>query len=243
MWVWKPNFQRFCCAASQIYAKLPAIIFHFWLLCMIVKFRLIVGMHKAQELNWLTLGARGFLREEPRSSKKKKKRERYIFHRFELPPMHIFESYVSPEIWQFYQFVPALSTIMHSIAKSVVFNMWENLWLPGTVDWSYHANRFELGSRSDPASWLVWRNLIAYSDWLSLTDKCVVIGCLLINLIMLLDTYRSMIVRFASPATRGLLLPLLSLSCLFTSKENLWGQGTHNSLLQKACLRIDNWRT
>ena len=31
---------------------------------------------------------------------------------------------------------------------------WENLWWPATVDWSYHANRFELGSRSDPASWL-----------------------------------------------------------------------------------------
>ena len=46
-----------------------------------------------------------------------------------------------------------------------------------------------------------WRNLIAYSDWLSLTDRCVVIGCLLINLIMLIDTNRSMIARFASPAT------------------------------------------
>ena len=31
---------------------------------------------------------------------------------------------------------------------------WENLWLPTTVDWSYRANRFELGSKSDPASWL-----------------------------------------------------------------------------------------
>ena len=31
---------------------------------------------------------------------------------------------------------------------------WENLWLPVTVDWSYHGNRFELGSRSDTASWL-----------------------------------------------------------------------------------------
>ena len=31
---------------------------------------------------------------------------------------------------------------------------WENLWVPATVDWSYRANRFELGSRSDPASWL-----------------------------------------------------------------------------------------
>ena len=31
---------------------------------------------------------------------------------------------------------------------------WENLWLPTTVDWSYDTNRFELGSKSDPASWL-----------------------------------------------------------------------------------------
>ena len=68
-----------------------------------------------------------------------------------------------------------------------------------------------------------WRNLIAYSDWLLLTDRCVVIGCLLIDLIMLIGTYRSMIVRFALPATRGFLSPLLCLwSCLFAGKENLW---------------------
>ena len=57
-----------------------------------------------------------------------------------------------------------------------------------------------------------WKNLIAYSDWLSLTDRRVVIGCLLIDLVMLIDTYRTMIVRFAVRATRGFLLPLLSLS-------------------------------
>ena len=51
---------------------------------------------------------------------------------------------------------------------------------------------------------------------------CVVIGCLLINS---RDTYRSMIVRFTSPATRGFLLPLLFLSRLFAAKENLWDQG------------------
>ena len=33
---------------------------------------------------------------------------------------------------------------------------------------------------------------------------CAVIGCLLINLVMLIDCYRSMIERFASPATKGL---------------------------------------
>ena len=65
-----------------------------------------------------------------------------------------------------------------------------------------------------------------YSDWLMLTDRCVVIGCLLI---VSRDTYRSMIVRFASPATRGFLSLLfsLSLSQLFAAKENLWDQGTN----------------
>ena len=53
-----------------------------------------------------TLGARGFLREEPWRGEKRRERR------------------------------------------------WENLWLPATVDWSYRTNRFELGSRSDPASWL-----------------------------------------------------------------------------------------
>ena len=52
---------------------------------------------------------------------------------------------------------------------------WEDLWFPTTVTWSYCANRFELGSRSDPASSPDWRNLTAYSEWLLLTDRCVVI--------------------------------------------------------------------
>ena len=51
------------------------------------------------------------------------------------------------------------------------------------------------------------------------TDRCVVIGCLLIDLMMLIDNYRSMIVRFASPATRGFLSPLLSLSHLISSRR------------------------
>ena len=57
--------------------------------------------------------------------------------------------------------------------------------------------------------------------------RCVVIGCLLINLVMLIDSYHSMIVRFAPPATRGFfsLLLSLSLSGLFAVKENLWDQG------------------
>ena len=44
---------------------------------------------------------------------------------------------------------------------------------------------------------------------------------------MLIDSYRSMIVRFVSQVTRGFLLPLLclSLDILFEAKENLWDQG------------------
>ena len=44
---------------------------------------------------------------------------------------------------------------------------------------------------TDATSWtnFIPRNLIAYSDWLLLTDRCVVIGCLLINSH---DTFRSM---------------------------------------------------
>ena len=75
-----------------------------------------------------------------------------------------------------------------------------------------------------------WRNLIeVYSDWLSLTHRCVVIG---VNQSCdLIDTYRSMIMRFTSPATRGFLSPLLPLSCLFATKENLWDlASTHPSI-------------
>ena len=61
-----------------------------------------------------------------------------------------------------------------------------------------------------------WRNLIAYSDWLLLIDRCVVIGCLSIDS---RDTYRSMIVRFASPATRGYLSSFLSLSHLISLRQ------------------------
>ena len=63
-----------------------------------------------------------------------------------------------------------------------------------------------------------WRNLIMYSDWLMLTDRCVVIGCLLI---VSRDTYRSMIVRFASPATRGFLSLLLFLTSLCGKRKPL----------------------
>ena len=67
------------------------------------------------------------------------------------------------------------------------------------------------------------------SDWLMLTDRCVVIGCLLIDSC---DTYHSMVVRFASPATRGFLSPLLSFS-LFSSprgKRKPLGPGQGKSI-------------
>ena len=51
---------------------------------------------------------------------------------------------------------------------------------------------------------------------------------------MLIDSYCSMIVRFASRVTRGFLSPLLclSLDILFAAKENLWDQGNkhHTSM-------------
>ena len=47
----------------------------------------------------------------------------------------------------------------------------------------------ELGSGYDPASWLEeYLITFAYSDCLLLTDRCVVICCLLINLMILIDT-------------------------------------------------------
>ena len=84
-------------------------------------------------------------------------------------------------------------------------------------------NRFELGSRSDPASWL------------EESYRCVVIGGLLIDLVMLIDAYRSMIVRFTSPATRGFLSPLLSLSnCLSLRGERKpWDQDTVNLFMPR----------
>ena len=68
------------------------------------------------------------------------------------------------------------------------------------IDWSYRANRFELGSRADPASWL--EEPYNVSDVLAVvSDRCVITGCLLIDLMMLIDPYHSMIVRLALPAT------------------------------------------
>ena len=114
------------------------------------------------------------------------------------------------------------------VKREKIEKTWDNLWLPAIVDWSYCANRFELGSRSDPASWL------------EEPYRCVVIGCLI-------DSYRSMIVRFASRVTRGFLSPLLclSLDILFAVKENVWDQGmlfieTKNSFCK---VNIQTWCT
>ena len=90
-----------------------------------------------------------------------------------------------------------LRSAKREAVKREIEKRWENLWFPAAVDWSYRANRFELRSRTDPVSWLVE------------PYRCVVIGCFLIDLVMLIDSYRSMIVRSASPATRGFLSPLL----------------------------------
>ena len=59
-----------------------------------------------------------------------------------------------------------------------------------------------------------WRNILAYFDWLLLTDRYVITGCLLIDLVVLID---KMIVKLASPAARGFLSPLLSLSSFSVS--------------------------
>ena len=77
----------------------------------------------------------------------------------------------------------------------------------------------ELWSRSC----LLFNYLIEYSDWLLLTDTCAVIGCLLIDLMMLIDTYL-MIVRLHRT------LPEVFSRCFFLSllslmKENLWDLG------------------
>ena len=55
---------------------------------------------------------------------------------------------------------------------------WENLWLPTTVNWSYCANRFGLGSRSDPASRLEGPYTVL---WLALVNWQVCCYWLLFN--------------------------------------------------------------
>ena len=95
---------------------------------------------------------------------------------------------------------------------------WDNLWLHATADWSYRANRYVLGSSSDPASWL------------EEPYTCVIIVFLLIYLVMLIDSY-SCIVAWEWDSHRPLpevFSPLFfpSMSHLFVAKENIWDQGT-----------------
>ena len=132
----------------------------------------------AFELRSYTLGARGFLREEPQSGNKRCDEERRGEKTFSCLQQLI------------------------DLAAPIDLNLGQHLTMPPD-----------------------WRNIIVYSDWLLLTYRCVVIGCLLINFVMLIDTYRSMIVRFTLPATRGFLSPLLSLCSFFAAKENLWDWG------------------
>ena len=84
---------------------------------------------------------------------------------------------------------------------------WENLWLPATVDWSYRANIFELGSRSDPASWFIEEPYSIF--WLAIVNWQVFCYWLLVSQFSW-HLYHSMIVRLTSPATRGCLLFLHS---------------------------------
>ena len=76
---------------------------------------------------------------------------------------------------------------------------------------------------------------------IDLTAPIDVIGCLLIDLVMLIDSYRNMIVRFASQVTSDFLSPLLclSLDILFPAKENLWDQGKSDRQGSKFELNVD----
>ena len=118
----------------------------------------------------------------------------------------------------------------------------ENLWLPTTVDWSYRANRFELGSRSDPASWLEELYSVL---WLAVVNWQVCCYWLLVNLILwcIIDSYRSMLVRFALPATRGFISPLLSLSCLVSSRRKKTSGTRIRSPKQRIPKNVSNIQT
>ena len=66
--------------------------------------------------------------------------------------------------------------------REKIEKMWENLWLPTTVDWSYRVNRFELGSRSDPSttvsqSTVSWSLLVHILANKRLTDGQQLIKC------------------------------------------------------------------
>ena len=60
---------------------------------------------------------------------------------------------------------------------------WGSLWFSATVDLNHTWHQY-IWTRSDPVSWLEESYRLVYSDWLLLTDRCVVTGCLLINLMI-----------------------------------------------------------
>ena len=94
---------------------------------------------------------------------------------------------------------------------------WENLWLPTTVDWSYRTNRFELGSRSDPASWLEEPYSIL---WLVVVNWQVCCYWLLVRCQLYITRQLSWHDREIHIARNHRFLSLLlSLSSLFAAKE------------------------
>ena len=117
--------------------------------------------------------------------------------------------------------IPWVPEICRKAARREERERWENLWLPATADWSYRANRFELGSRSDPTSWLEEPYSVT---WLAFVNWQVCCYWLLVN--RLSWPYRSTKVRFGSPATRGFLSPLLSLSSLVSSRPKKTSETT-----------------
>ena len=101
-----------------------------------------------------------------------------------------------------------------AVKREKIDKRWENLWVPATVDWSYRANIFELGSRSDPTS-----------------CRCVVIGCLLMDLVMLIDSYCSM--RFSLAASFSL--------CLISLRRKKTYQLEHNYTYTCTCQILKGW--
>ena len=126
-----------------------------------------------------------------------------------------------------------VSEVKGSEVRGSEVSKWVSDWViewVSEVRWSYCANRFELDFQNK--IWpclLIEGKLIAHS------------GCLLIDLVMLIDIYRSLIVRFGSPTTRSFLSPFLSFSCLSSlrgERKNLWDRNR----VQKQVIRLSYFR-
>ena len=91
---------------------------------------------------------------------------------------------------------------------------WGSLWLSATVDLNHTWHQY-IWTRSDPVSWLEESYRLVYSDWLLLTDRCVVTGCLLINLMILYN-------EICITSNQKLSLDTSFISCLTVAKENVW---------------------